>query len=223
MRLLTFQLFISFVNVTSHSLTCLGTPERPRYSRLRQKSTYMDEKEAEILDHCLTGIVEVAPLIGVLENVYGLLTVWPEVGLEYSHSIMNLSLPKCLNWKGPSCTWYVLAGWSEARRICHHWPLSCFHCKDGSFQDEWTSDEKASLYPFDSEDTELHIWLFHLCCMAELLSNCHNCHWHCTCVNMRDVSKREISSDHTFAQHTCAALKRLRVDCPYPTPPVSKS
>jgi len=51
----------------------------------------MGEKEAEILDDCLSAIVEVGPLIGVLENVYGLMTVWPEVGvtgveLEYSHS-----------------------------------------------------------------------------------------------------------------------------------------
>ena len=41
----------------------------------------MDEKEAEILDHCLTAIVEVNPLLATLENVYGLLTVWPEVGV----------------------------------------------------------------------------------------------------------------------------------------------
>ena len=27
------------------------------------------------------------------------------------------------------------------------------------FQDERACDQKASLYPFDSEDTELHIWL----------------------------------------------------------------
>ena len=36
------------------------------------------------------------------------MTVWPEVGvtrveLEYSHSIMNLSVPECLKWKNPSC------------------------------------------------------------------------------------------------------------------------
>lgn len=41
----------------------------------------MDEKEADILDHCLSAIVEVGPLLAVLENVYGLLTVWPEVGV----------------------------------------------------------------------------------------------------------------------------------------------
>ena len=68
--------------------------------------TYMGEKEAEILDDCLSVIVEVGPLI--VENVYGLMTVWPEVGvtrveLEYSHSIMNLSVPECLKWKNPSC------------------------------------------------------------------------------------------------------------------------
>ena len=68
----------------------------------------MGEKEAEILDDCLSVIVEVGPLIALLENVYGLMTVWPEVGvtrveLEYSHSIMNLSVPECLKWKNPSC------------------------------------------------------------------------------------------------------------------------
>ena len=98
-----FQLSVYFIS-TSHSLTCLGTPS---YSRLRRSSTYMGEKEALILDDCLTGIVEVSPLIGVLENVYGLLSVWPEVGatrveLEYCHSIMNLSVPKCPNWKNLS-------------------------------------------------------------------------------------------------------------------------
>ena len=40
----------------------------------------MGEKEAEILDDCLSAIVEVGPLIALLENVYGLMTVWPEVG-----------------------------------------------------------------------------------------------------------------------------------------------
>ena len=37
--------------------------------------------------------------------------------------------------------------------------LLCLHCKNGSFQDERACDQKASLYPFDSEDTELHMWL----------------------------------------------------------------
>ena len=37
--------------------------------------------------------------------------------------------------------------------------LLCLHCKNGSFQDERASDQKASLYPFDSEDTELHMRL----------------------------------------------------------------
>ena len=41
----------------------------------------MGEKEAEILDDCLSAIVEVGPLIALLENVYGLMTVGLRSGL----------------------------------------------------------------------------------------------------------------------------------------------
>lgn len=52
----------------------------------------MDEKEAELLDHCLTGIMEVTPLIAVLENVYGLMTVWPEARIQsFTHKSESIN------------------------------------------------------------------------------------------------------------------------------------
>ena len=47
----------------------------PHLLRPLSFTSYMGEKEAEILDDCLSAIVEVGPLIALLENVYGLRTV----------------------------------------------------------------------------------------------------------------------------------------------------
>ncbi|CAK9074429.1 unnamed protein product [Durusdinium trenchii] len=55
-----------------------GFPCQP-FSRLRRSTTHFDEPGGEILDECLDALKRVRPLVGVLENVYGLMDVWDQV------------------------------------------------------------------------------------------------------------------------------------------------